>query len=280
MHRYADKKRAEPLFRKGNHSPMHIVEGLKQLFDDESPHGDKDSVAAVDQAIKNLAIVPALSKSQFKEFLKHFGVPIENYGTGKAKHLSDLWAEVAMGTSKLELESLSGGEQRGGEQRLVRSSAVAVAEVVTEVQGADQFLLLKSSFTDSGALRRDLDIMATSKMCADEEVETAIWRCLSENFDLPEDTCKASHAIESIRTIDKVQTSEGFPGLLTRYTLHIGRVRMHTRCLPICTEFMTSAKGDLGSVVKCLWTWCPREHFESIIFDSPDSQERRMRAET
>merc|ERR1712232_556069 len=126
---------------------------------------------------------------------------------------------------------------------LVRSTSVIVVELCAEVQGCDFFLLLKHMFTDSGTVRRDLDMRVTRKLLVDEEIEPAIRWCLSENLQISERVCKDGFAIEAIKDTKVVQPSEGFPGLMTNYHLHVARVRMHGRCLPTCTEFMTSVEG-------------------------------------
>merc|ERR1719326_2368120 len=116
------------------------------------------------------------------------------YGIDKAKNISDLWVEVALGESKFEVETRSTGGRR-----LLRSTAVAMVELVSELQGAREFLLLQNAFTESGALRRDLNMRITRKMFIDEEAESAIWRCLSQNLELSESICKQNFEIESIK---------------------------------------------------------------------------------
>merc|ERR1711879_157226 len=106
------------------------------------------------------------------------------------------------------------------------------------------------------------DMRVTRKMFADEEVEEAIWRCISESLELTETTAMECFLIESIRSQTEVKSSGGFPGLLTHYHQHLARVRMLTRCLPTCTEFFTSVDGPMRSGGKHLWTWCTRQEFE------------------
>ena len=53
--------------------------------------------------------------------------------------------------------------------------------------GVDRFLLLKDTLSESRMARHDLKTRVARKMFVDEEVSSAIWRCLKDNLNVSEE---------------------------------------------------------------------------------------------
>lgn len=208
-------------------------------------------------------MAPTLDPAHFKAFLHRWGVPIEEYGIGNAKHVSDLWAEVALGESKLEKE-----KSPGGQVILVRKVNVAVVELHAFVIDKDMFLILKDMKTQSGSNRRGLNRRITKKMFADEPDDSAVYRCLTQNLGLKEKVCR-EFELESKQTIEEEKVSDGFPGIRTRYSLVVFRMRIrdsldadvHKIGLPFGQEFQNTVDGEKGSGSQRRWVWCTTEQF-------------------
>lgn len=239
---------------------------MKKCFD-ASSGGLSVSASATEQCINSIAqgdgqdAIAKLNKAQFKKLLVHFDIPVAQYGSGLAKHVSDLWVELVMTPeSNIELETLGNGQRR-----LVRSTAVALLELYEHNADGDSFLYLKHMFTESGALRKDLNTRISRKKVADEGIDSTVTRCLMESFNMSEAIVQQGFVTESCRSVEELKVSVGFPGLMTRYKLHIARVRMKERCLPTCPEFMTSVLGKMNTGSKRVWSWCSRERFETMF---------------
>jgi len=235
--------------------------GRRQREDDKFNLTVSDLSVGVDEAINDISLVSKLGHDGFTQLLEHFNVPVREYGTGKAKHVTDLWLEMERGETKL------GTPTTNGKRKLLRSVRAVVVELRAELQDPSRevFLLLKHMFTDSGAERRNLDMRVTRKMLIGEDQESAMWRCLMESFNLSQKVCKDSFVLESIKNLEEQKMSEGFPGLQTRYKLAVCRVTMKAPCLPTTAEFESIVAGKMGSGSKRVWMWCRRDYFESLF---------------
>lgn len=271
MKRYDDKKKAPEVKHKRRQAVPKVPDvtgtpdSVDSWFRDVAAVVKEHNRGAFDQEFGNYACTPS-EKTEFMWMMGRFGLPLEMYGKDKAKSLSELWAEMMKPKDKAKTK-FEARVLPDGKVELLRSAAVVVVELCTELDGKDVFLLLKYTFTDDGSQTRwDLNTRITKKMWTSEEPEKATWHCLSDNLSLTECICKENFEIESHKVIEEESMSEGFPGLLTRYTLHVARVRMHNKCMPTSQEFMTKVQGtgaNAGS--KRVWTWCSRPHFESLF---------------
>jgi hypothetical protein len=211
-----------------------------------------------EQAASNISLIPHLGLEDFILLLKHYQMPVEEYGKGKAKHVRDLWVEVQTGQSRLD------AEMSNGSPCLMRSVRVVVLEIRAQVEEQDSFLLLKHMFTDSGAERLDLDSRVTRKMDPGEERYASMLRCLTDNLSISEKSCDECFIVESCKKADEVKVSEGYPGMRTRYKLDIYGLHMIKTCLPT-TEFETTVPGKMGSGSKRVWRWAQRDQFDSLF---------------
>lgn len=248
-----------------------MMEGLMSLFDFMHKAGGLttgDATSAVQRAVQDPTWARMLDPIQFTLLLKHFKVPISEYGKRNAKSVRDLWCEVVVGTSHLEKTA---AKPEG--QVLLRRVKIAVVELLATLDGEDKILMLKNMTTESGCVRKDLDARLTRKMFDDEERSPAMWRCLTQNLGLPEQACKDHFEIESSKDLEEVRVSSGFPGLNTHYTLCVTRARvrdptspaLQSLGLPGGEEFETDVVDmfKLGSMRQ--WKWCPRETVEPLF---------------
>lgn len=204
-------------------------------------------------------------KAEFAYLLEQFGLPAEEYGRGNAKSLNELWHELCTAKDRAKT-TFEAWVLPNGQARLLRHASVVVVELYTDVGGRDVFLLLKYTFTDDGSSRWDLNTRVTRKMLAGDDPVSATWRCLVENLNITEAICKDNFVIEDQKVVEEQLVSEGFPGLMTHYNLHVVRVRMLARCLPTTAEFMTTVQGEgSSSGSKRVWVWASRAHFESLF---------------
>jgi hypothetical protein len=238
-----------------SHGSMSTMDERENSFE---IHEQQAETATVEEAIRDISLVRKLGLEKFKLLLRHFQVPVDDFGKGKAKHVSDLWVEMELGVTRL------GTPLDNGYRKLLRSVKVVVLEIHAEFEGQEFFLLLKHMFTDSGAERRDLDRRVTTKMYAGEEKYVAMLRCLTDSLNISEQVCDESFVVESSKVVDELKLSEGFPGLQTRYKLYIYRLCMNKPCLP-SKEFETTVPGKMGSGSKRVWRWAQREYFESLF---------------
>jgi hypothetical protein len=249
-----------------------MAEGLKCHYD-ESAKSSVEDTALVDAAMEEVDLARTLNPAQFEVFLQRWGIPVEDYGMGNAKHVRDLWTEVILGDSKLEIQSLNGGCSI-----LLRRVVVVVIELCAEVNGKKIFLILKDMMTQSGSNRKDLNRRITRKMFADEDENSAIFRCVHQNLNIREKTCQQLFEAESKRWVEEAKCSDGFPGLTTRYSLCIVRMRVcdpvdsicHQLGLPEGREFETTVDGAMDSGSTRRWTWWSSEKFQAA-FPPPQS---------
>lgn len=244
-----------------------LPESPRRESKQHAPHADVSEAiteGSLAREIDNVARVP-FDHGQFQYLMEKIGLPVAKYGIGTAKTLNQLWVEMAAPKhkAKTKFEALI---QPDGQPKLLCSAAVVVVELCTEVEGKDIFLLLNYVLSNNGPSRSDAKTRLSSKMFANEDAVTATWRCLSDNLHLTASICKENFVIESQKEVVEDVPSEGFPGVMACYTLHVSCVRMHTKCMPTNKEFMTTLQGknDVNSGTKRVWMWCSRALFASL----------------
>eukprot|EP00747_Dinoflagellata_sp_TGD_P170085 gnl/TRDRNA2_/TRDRNA2_200751_c0_seq1.p1 gnl/TRDRNA2_/TRDRNA2_200751_c0~~gnl/TRDRNA2_/TRDRNA2_200751_c0_seq1.p1 ORF type:complete len:407 (+),score=76.17 gnl/TRDRNA2_/TRDRNA2_200751_c0_seq1:60-1280(+) len=218
--------------------------------------------------MEDIDFIRVLPPALFATFVMRRGLPVERYGIGKAKLIRDLWAEVVMRESTLEQIGMPDGYAL---QRRVR---IVFLQIRANIEGEDRFLLLKN-VTCRGSQRLNLNMRPNKKMFPDEESAAATWRCLYQILGLQETPGKKLFEIESTEDRDEVKESEGYPGLLTYYRLHV----VHMRVVDILAPELASlglpegdnfkieagASGVFASARNCNWSWCSRERFEEAL---------------
>eukprot|EP00747_Dinoflagellata_sp_TGD_P218217 gnl/TRDRNA2_/TRDRNA2_90500_c0_seq2.p1 gnl/TRDRNA2_/TRDRNA2_90500_c0~~gnl/TRDRNA2_/TRDRNA2_90500_c0_seq2.p1 ORF type:complete len:402 (+),score=75.38 gnl/TRDRNA2_/TRDRNA2_90500_c0_seq2:74-1207(+) len=285
-----------------------LIKGLKATYKSASPNLSKDEIAiqklktkfesmdalrAVDdwvfdesdaldgarleaaEAIQNkkasgsLDFIRVLPSHLFTAFLRSRGLPIEEYGRGKAKHVRDLWAEVVMRECELEEHEIEDG------CTLQRKVKVVAVELQVAIGEECKFLLLKDAW-NATSTRKDLNIRVTRKMFAEEDPLSETYRCLYQVLNLSETVCKTHLVIEATEDIEEVKSSEGFPGLITFYNLHVVHMRVIDPSAPALAKLglpegkcFTTEVGSTGmglsTARSCSWEWCSREEFVAAL---------------
>lgn len=177
------------------------------------------------------------SKEALQSLLSARGVDTASWGTGTAKAVDDLWAEIEQGEATLQ----------GDPFRRV----VSVVEVLI-VQDGRYLLEAEQEFHDGR--RRTRDTLPAEKLGVDERPKEGARRCLMEELALE----RAD--IHELWRRAKYQTtlteSPSYPGLRTEYD--ITRVAARVRPLPN-TAFWTDESEEAGKepVRRHRWAWKP-----------------------
>lgn len=142
---------------------------------------------------------------ELKKLLQSHGIPLEQWGVGKAKTLEHLATEVLEGETELI--------QKDGE--IVRRVVAARVEVRCMV-GDTEFRLLedRQEFKDGRVRRRGLTGLS-EKMKPGEDPIASAKRALSEELGLQADT-----EIEMLGTREESNASQSYPGLTTEYLFY------------------------------------------------------------
>jgi len=145
--------------------------------------------------------------------LKLNRVPLERWGTGEAKTLDHLVAELIDGECRLLLQDGS----------LTRHAEGAVVDVYCEGPGGRLKLVEdRQVFTDGRTKRRNLDTSIGEKMKPGEHPHDAATRALAEELGIT-----ASLSVEALGTRRKGPVpSVAFPGLTTVYDMHMFAVTL------------------------------------------------------
>lgn len=202
-----------------------VLEGMEARFGSEAienvgPKIDEATAAMFQKA--TMETVRLFSAEQFMQYLNYHGVALaEKSGDGKAKNAKDLWVEFLLRTCDLEKVKKTSGF---GLKRNVR---IILVEIAAMVDNEEKFLLLKDQKQDNGNHRKDLKMRLTRKMYDDEDVQSATYRCLVQMLSLSDRLIKDGLSQESAREQQETkESSTGFPGLPTHYTMHMVRMRV------------------------------------------------------
>jgi len=245
-------------------SERELFAGLKATFAamerlDVSPRKSGGPPEEDDDA---LAYIRLLKPGNFVQFLEAHHVPVEEYGRGRARCLRDLWAEVVTRLCNLEEVRDPMGSFTGFLQRRAR---ILVLEVKATLEGQERFLLLKQEANVMGHIRDNLDSRVTKKMFDDEDIPSAVHRCLLQTFNMQMRSVEEEFAIESAEDVEELRDSTAYPGLRTIYTLHLvylrvreaSRPRMAAIGLPSGRDFTARMMGSALDVDKSrTWCWC------------------------
>jgi len=216
---------------------------------------------------EDLAFLRALRPADFVAFLQHCGVPTEQYGRGHARCLRDLWAETVL--RKSTLERAPAGLQGCALRRRVR---LLVLELLAELAGTERLLLLRDEANDHGAQRKGLNQRVTKKMFDDEDIPSAVGRCLLQTLGIERGLAEECLDIESAEDVEETRESKAYPALETSYSLHVVRMRVRDpsngkmACigLPSGHDFTTRVMANaLGVGRSRAWCWCDRAAFEA-----------------
>ena len=142
-----------------------------------------------------------------EEYLLRFGIPLEKWGKGYAKTLSHLLKEIESGECTILEE--------GG--NILREIEFAMCEMFYR-DGKNLFKLIeqKQVFNDGRTRIRDKESSVSEKMMIGEDPLESLIRGIKEELGIILDESQ----IEEVGDVKKTESSQSFPGLITRYNGH------------------------------------------------------------
>jgi hypothetical protein len=147
-------------------------------------------------------------KPQVVDTLKAHQIPIETWGTGKAKTVDHLVKEVVEGEAVLTTTET--GE-------LVRQISVIGMDVFHKGADGKTYKLVedKQVFKDGRERRRELPTSMGEKVQPGEDLDEAAVRAVREELGVEGDL-----PVEHVNTTRKVRESNSYPGLNGEYVIH------------------------------------------------------------
>ena len=142
-----------------------------------------------------------------EEYLLRFRIPLEKWGKGYAKTLSHLFREIKSGECTIL-------EERGN---LLREIEFAMCEMFYH-DGKNLFKLIeqKQVFNDGRTRIRDKESSVSEKMMIGEDPLETLIRGVEEELGI----ILGESQIEEVGDVKKTESSQSFPGLITRYKGH------------------------------------------------------------
>jgi hypothetical protein len=177
------------------------------------------------------------SAGDLRAWLAGKDVPHHRWGTGQAKRVEDLWAEVSAGES-----TLSDPPPR----RQVAFVSVLVRHGDTVLTEVGQLLATGQT--------RSRHSPPSEKMHPGEDAGTAAYRCAQEELGVPPESCQVIPG--TCTQASRTSESPSYPGLVTRYQMH--QVEMEIPGLPR-TAFSTPEhdQSQDAAVKVHHWDWHP-----------------------
>lgn len=181
------------------------------------------------------AAVHLTGPRELRDWLAGKRIPVDRWGKGSAKRVTDLWSELDSGESVLTDPPL--------ERHLSFVSLV--------IRKGGRRLTETGQLLATGETRRR-DWPPGEKMHPGEDAVAAALRCVEEELGVSRASCRIVRRASEESTEEKVSPS--YPGLLTRYSMH--QVEMEIDNLPE-TAFTTveaATSGD-AAVKEHYWDW-------------------------
>ncbi|MDX1664289.1 MAG: NUDIX domain-containing protein [Candidatus Promineifilaceae bacterium] len=175
------------------------------------------------------------SPKHLRRWLEAQEIDLEVWGRGEHKRVEHLWREIMRGESVLE-----------------DAPPMRLVEVVQVIVRRGNEILLEAEQEMRGGGRRVRNRPPAEKMRADEAPLAAALRCLVEELEVqPGDVTLLP---DTHRKVVNERDGRSYPGLLTRYTLHI--VEADVVGLPD-HPFSTAekAKGPGEPICRHFWVW-------------------------
>ena len=175
------------------------------------------------------------SPAQLRHWLEARGIDLSSWGRGGHKRVEHLWREVMRGESVLQ-----------------EAPPLRLVEVVQVIVRRGDRILVEAEQELAGGQRRLRNRPPAEKMHAGERPLAAALRCLVEELELqPEDVTLLP---DSYRKVVTERDGRSYPGLLTRYTLHI--LEAEAPLLPdVSFSTAEKAEGPGEPVRRHFWVW-------------------------
>lgn len=146
-----------------------------------------------------------MNRRQITELLRKHAINVACFGTGSAKSLENLLAEIESGEAVLV----------EGNSRLARKVSVLGVDVFTDIGGTKVRLVEdRQVFNDGRVCRRSLPSSISEKLHQGEDVLEAVARALNEEVGIG----KFTLLTPTPRMRVEVEDSPSYPGILSEYT--------------------------------------------------------------
>lgn len=149
---------------------------------------------------------------ELKEQLTMHGIDFSRWGTGSAKSLEHLLAELDSGESELVEH----------DEKLVRRVAVLDIDVFTDIGGRRRLIEVRQEFSDGRVRQRELPTSVSEKLHQGEDPSEAVARALAEELGI-----WRFGIISEMRQIVETIDSPSYPGLLSEYLVYRVDVLIH-----------------------------------------------------
>lgn len=177
--------------------------------------------------------------NELTHWLTQNDIDLSIWGQGHAKTVENLWKEYQ--TKEIRLQDLP-------------LRHVSVVQLII-VQGNSILLEIAQELV-SGQMRYRFDPPA-EKMLAEEDVITAVYRCLQEELNIP---AKQATILADPLKIHSLENSRSYPGLTTNYTFY--PVKVAIAGLPNEDFWVNNESHELGDpIVRHCWGWRTIEHW-------------------
>jgi hypothetical protein len=149
-------------------------------------------------------VIRESEQSSLEDYLKQFGIPVEEWGKGYAKTVDHLLWEIESKECNLVEEN----------ETLIREIEFVMAEIYYSDDDGDYKLIeSKQIFVDGRTRSRKKDSSVSEKIKMGEDPVESLKRGIMEELGLSLDDSQ----IESKGIINEEEVSNSFPGLTTRY---------------------------------------------------------------
>ncbi len=165
------------------------------------------------------------------------GIALERWGTGQAKSLENLWEEILIGETQIQVDPL-------------RRVLAGVVQII--IRRDDGRILIEEEQVLEDGRRRARNIPPAEKMLAGETYADAVRRCLREELRVNPDTAEILAHTHEVHYEER--DSWSYPGLISLYPIH--RVEVRVPGLPR-RRFRTTEVADSseGVVREHRWVW-------------------------
>jgi ADP-ribose pyrophosphatase YjhB (NUDIX family) len=151
---------------------------------------------------------PTTTLEELTDILQNAGIPLDEYGKGRAKHVANLYEELVGGESRLRVNDL---------HEISRSVTVVWVDVVCTLENGDVYILRedRQEFHDGRIKKRTLPSSLGEKLKDEEDLDGAAVRALQEELGVNE-----VENLYAVGSKDEQRLSDTYPGLANHYSTH------------------------------------------------------------